>query len=262
MSCFLIYYKNGAKLMRPIKTREEYIALRNKPANVDYTAAARMGNPEAKRRMLQFNYSCMPGADGKLKGTKIVSNSVGMDIDLAPSNSPKGESNVGAGAKRSLHSPLGEMEGAIIDRVLQMKEDLGLLMLERSASKGLHIVFKRIGWLNQEENLEWAQKMLGVELDKGAKDITRVFFTPTASDEDLLYLSDDLFINEESTLSDRKVVKQPTSGGVGVSPAPCLQGNFSFCSFASDGAQEAVGCFTTLRSLRADSTFSKSSSER
>ena len=211
MSCYLVYYKNGAKMMRPITNRDEYIALRNKPSNVDYTAAARMGNPEAKRRMLQFNYSCLPGADGKLKGTKIVSNSVGMDIDLAPSNSPKGESNVGAGAKRSLHSPLGEMERAIIDRVLSMKEDLGLLMLERSASKGLHIVFKRIGWLNQEENLEWAQKMLGVEFDKGAKDITRVFFTPTASDEDLLYLSDDLFINEESTLSDRKVVKQPTA---------------------------------------------------
>ena len=82
-------------MMRPITNREEYNALRNKPANVEYTAAARMGNPEAKRRMLQFNYSCLP-TDGKLKGTKIVSNSVGMDIDLAPSNSPKGEGNVGA----------------------------------------------------------------------------------------------------------------------------------------------------------------------
>ena len=195
MSCFLVYYKNGSKLMRPITTREEYIALRNKPSNVDYTAAARMGNPEAKRRMLQFNYSCLPADGGKLKGAKTVSNSVGMDIDFAKD------------------MPKDELESAtkiMIGRVLNMKEDLGLLMLERSATKGLHIVFRRIGWLSQEENLEWAQKMLGVEFDKGAKDITRVFFTPTASEEDLLFLSDELFENVESVLSDRKIVKQPT----------------------------------------------------
>ena len=195
MSCFLVYYKNGSKLMRPITTREEYIALRNKPSNVDYTAAARMGNPEAKRRMLQFNYSCLPADGGKLKGAKTVSNSVGMDIDFAKD------------------MPKDELESAtkiMIGRVLDMKDDLGLLMLERSATKGLHIVFKRIGWLSQEENLEWAQKMLGVEFDKGAKDITRVFFTPTANEHDLLFLSDELFENVESVLSDRKVVKQPT----------------------------------------------------
>lgn len=183
MSCHLIFYKNGAKMMRPVSNREEYVGLRNKPANVEHTKLARMGNPEAKRKMLQFCYSCLPAEGGKLKGSKTPSNSVGMDIDFAKD------------------MPKEELESAMkimIGRVLQMKEDLGLLMLERSASKGLHIVFKRIGWLTQEENLEWAQKMLGVEFDKGAKDITRVFFTPTASDEDLLYLSDDLFINEES----------------------------------------------------------------
>lgn len=170
-------------MMRPVSNREEYVGLRNKPANVEHTKLARMGNPEAKRKMLQFCYSCLPAEGGKLKGSKTPSNSVGMDIDFAKD------------------MPKEELESAMkimIGRVLQMKEDLGLLMLERSASKGLHIVFKRIGWLTQEENLEWAQKMLGVEFDKGAKDITRVFFTPTASDEDLLYLSDDLFINEES----------------------------------------------------------------
>ena len=170
-------------MMRPVSNREEYVGLRNKPANVEHTKLARMGNPEAKRKMLQFCYSCLPAEGGKLKGSKTPSNSVGMDIDFAKD------------------MPKEELESAMkimIGRVLQMKEDLNLLMLERSASKGLHIVFKRIGWLTQEENLEWAQKMLGVEFDKGAKDITRVFFTPTASDEDLLYLSDDLFINEES----------------------------------------------------------------
>ena len=193
MSCHLIYYKNGAKMMRPISNREEYVGLRNKPANVEHTQLARMGNPEAKRKMLQFCYSCMPAEGGKLKGSKTPSNSVGMDIDFAKD------------------MPKEELESAMkimIGRVLKMKEDLNLLMLERSASKGLHIVFRRIGWLTQEENLEWAQKMLGVEFDKGAKDITRVFFTPTASDEDLLYLSDDLFINEEAVVDEGRGKKE------------------------------------------------------
>ncbi len=193
MSCHLIYYKNGAKMMRPVQSREEYVGLRNKPANVDYTKQARLGNPEAKRKMLQFCYSCMPAEGGKLKGSKTPSNSVGMDIDFAKD------------------MPKEELESAMkimIGRVLKMKEDLNLLMLERSASKGLHIVFKRIGWLTQEENLEWAQKMLGVEFDKGAKDITRVFFTPTASDEDLIYLSDDLFVNEEAVVDEGRGKKE------------------------------------------------------
>ena len=183
-------------MMRAITSREEYIELRNKPSNVEYTSAARLGNPEAKRRMIQFNYSCLPAEGGKLKGAKTISNSVGMDIDFAKDLSA---------------DELVNATKIMIGRVLQMKDDLGLLMLERSATKGLHIVFKRIGWLNQEENLEWAQKMLGVEFDKGAKDITRVFFTPTASENDLLFLSDELFVNVESTLSDRRVVKQATT---------------------------------------------------
>ena len=63
-------------MMRPISNREEYVGLRNKPANVEHTQLARMGNPEAKRKMLQFCYSCMPAEGGKLKGSKTPSNSV------------------------------------------------------------------------------------------------------------------------------------------------------------------------------------------
>ena len=116
-------------MMRPISNREEYVGLRNNPANVENTKLARMGNPEAKRKMLQFCYSCMPAEGGKLKGSKTPSNSVGMDIDFAKD------------------MPKEELESAMkimIGRVLKMKEDLNLLMLERSATKGLHIVFKRI----------------------------------------------------------------------------------------------------------------------
>jgi hypothetical protein len=71
-------------------------------------------------------------------------------------------------------------------------------MLETSARKaGYHLVFKRRPELSQEENLKWASELLEVAYDEGAKDITRVFFTTTADEENLLYLDDEIFRSEE-----------------------------------------------------------------
>ena len=182
MSCFEIYYDGGAKKMRPINSFKDYAAIRNSQKNRRNTKAARGGDSEAKKHMVQFCYSCLPNDDGTLKGTKRVSNSVGMDIDFTKD------------------MPKKEFETAfeiMKDNILDNAEQLRLLMLERSATKGLHLVFERHPDLSQEKNLEWAQKLLGVEFDKGAKDITRVFFTPTADPKDLFFCKDELFINEE-----------------------------------------------------------------
>ena len=182
MSCFEVYYDGGAKKMRPINSFKEYAAIRNSQKNRRNTKAARGGDSEAKKHMVQFCYSCLPNDDGTLKGTKRVSNSVGMDIDFTKD------------------MPKKEFETAfeiMKDNILGNAEQLRLLMLERSATKGLHLVFERHPELSQEKNLEWAQKLLGVEFDKGAKDITRVFFTPTADPKDLFFCKDELFVNEE-----------------------------------------------------------------
>ncbi|MBQ3580886.1 MAG: DUF3987 domain-containing protein [Bacteroidales bacterium] len=121
-----------------------------------------------------MNYSCLPGEDGKLKGATQASNSVGMDID---------------------HIKADELE-AVRERILSKKEELGLLMLEKSArGAGYHLVFRRRPELSQEENLRWASELLGVEYDQGAKDITRVFFTTTDSPDDLIFLDDQIFDN-------------------------------------------------------------------
>ena len=80
------------------------------------------------------------------------------------------------------------------ERILSKKDELGLLMLEVSARKqGYHLVFRRRPELSQEENLRWASELLGVAFDDKAKDITRVFFTTSDSEEDLLFLDDELF---------------------------------------------------------------------
>lgn len=168
MSVHVIYYEGGAKKMRPILTEEEYRQLRDSEHN----------KKADKKHMVQMNYSCLPNEDGKLRGSKRISKSVGMDIDFCPDDADY--------EKKMADVP---------ELILSKKEDLGLLMLERSANKGYHIAFRRKPNLSQEDNLKWAAKLLGVEYDKGAKDITRVFYTPPT--DRLLYFDKELLDNTE-----------------------------------------------------------------
>jgi hypothetical protein len=166
----MIYLKGGAKMMRPVLNREEYIALRNGGRQRAYVAAVRRGDEKKKSKLVQMNYSCLPNKNGSLKGSKTLSTTVGMDID---------------------HVAAEDMV-PLKERILAKKEALGLLMLELSArGQGYHLVFRRRPELSQEENLKWASEVLDVEFDKGAKDITRVFYTTT--EEDLIYLDDKVF---------------------------------------------------------------------
>ena len=166
----MIYYKDGAKMMRPVPTREEYLALRNGGEQQSIIKAVRSGDDSRKSRLVQMNYSCLPNDDGTLKGSTRMSTTVGMDID---------------------HISREQMQPVMM-RILSKKDELGLLLLEKSArGAGYHLVFKRKPELSQEENLRWASELLGVEFDKGAKDITRVFFTTT--NENLLFLEDEIF---------------------------------------------------------------------
>lgn len=168
MSIHVIYYEGGAKKMRPILTEEEYRQLRDCEHN----------KKADKKHMVQMNYSCLPNEDGKLRGSKRISKSVGMDIDFCPDDA-------------DYEKKMADVPALILSK----KKDLGLLMLERSANKGYHIAFRRKPNLSQEDNLKWAAKLLGVEYDKGAKDITRVFYTPPT--DRLLYFDKELLDNTE-----------------------------------------------------------------
>ena len=173
MSVHYVYKRDGgAKMMRPIHTREEYLSLRNGGEQQQLVRRIRNGEEKLKFQLVEMNYSCLPNEDGSLKGSKTMSTTVGMDID---------------------HIPAEEMQ-AVRERILSKKDELGLLMLEMSArGKGYHLVFKRRPDLSQESNLKWASELLEVEYDKGAKDITRVFFCTTGSPEDLVFLDDGVF---------------------------------------------------------------------
>ena len=196
--------------MRPVCTREEYLALRNGGEQQDIESR--------KNRLVQMNYSCLPNDDGTLKGSKRMSTTVGMDIDWKPTPDPSQK----GGEKECSSEEESEWLRKVPEQVLSKKEELGLLMLERSATKGYHLVFKRHPELSQEENLKWASELLGVDFDKGAKDITRVFFTTT--EKELVFLSDDIFeIKEEST--------EPRNQGTTESVSPKIRESVSPASF-------------------------------
>jgi hypothetical protein len=179
MSVHVIYYQQGHKMMKAVETEKAYRRYRDSQTQVRNLTLIRHPQEDtdvaaAKRKLVQFNYSCLPTEDGRLKGATRLSKSVGMDID---------------------HLSADEVN-AIAATAIDKKEELGLLMLERSArGGGLHVVFRRHPEMDQEANLRWASDLLGVEYDAGAKDITRVFFATTS--EDLLYLHEDLFDNGE-----------------------------------------------------------------
>ena len=182
MSVHIIYYKDGAKLMRPVNDETEYRLARDTERN----------RRADKHHMVQMNYSCLPNADGTLKGATRMSRSVGMDIDFDPKA-----------------ADYEQKMASVPEMVMGKKDELGLLMLERSAGKGYHIAFRRKPELSQEENLKWASQLLGVQYDKGAKDITRVFFTPPC--EKLLFVDKELFDNEgevnEGEVNEGEVVR-------------------------------------------------------
>ena len=176
----MIYYKDGAKMMRPVLTREEYLSLRNGGEQQQLVQRIRNGEETLKHKLLQMNYSCLPNDDGTLKGSTRMSTTVGMDID---------------------HLTADEMP-AVRERILAKKDELGLKMMEESARGcGYHLVFARKPHMSQVENLQWAAQLLGVDYDAQAKDITRVFFT--TAEAQLIYLDDAIFSLPSSESCDK-----------------------------------------------------------
>ena len=209
MSVHYIYKGNGgAKMMRPVPTREEYLKLRNGGFQKENVARIRQGEEALKASLVQMNYSCLPNEDGSLKGSKRMSTTVGMDIDhLTAEEMPK-----------------------VKERILAKKAELGLLMMEESArGGGYHLVFKRKPDLDQVGNLKWASELLEVAYDAQAKDITRVFFTTT--EQELLFLDDAIFETVAAlTIVDPAGARQSSSelgSALAVAALQCCSSNLS-----------------------------------
>lgn len=185
MSVHKIEYSGGKKVMVPVADKETYLAWRQSEEQRRTTDAARRGETfrnrngeevSVKTRLGQYNYSCLPNADGTLARTKTLSNAVAMDIDYP-----------GSGCGMELEAWKEDVKA----RVMARRDDVGALMFGDSATKGFHLVFRRHADLSQEENLRWASEVLGVAFDKCAKDHTRVMFEPSG---EIYILDDELFV--------------------------------------------------------------------
>ena len=212
MSCFYIQYVQGQKILRPVRSKEEYLKLRDSDRQKWLVSEIRRGRKDGsmskeeiaklKRQLLQFNYSCIPGEDGHLKGVKTPSMTFGMDIDFDPED-PDYE-------KKMAEVP---------QKVMEKKDEIKPKMLERSPGKGYHLVCMRTildgiseGRIleNQEMNLKRVSDILGIPFDMCAKDVARIFFATTASEEDLIFLDEGLFEAEKAECI--SVAKHPETG--------------------------------------------------
>ena len=193
-------------MMRPVLSREDYLRLRNGGNQRSNLKRIRQGEVKLKGDLVQMNYSCLPNEDGTLKGSKTASMSVCMDIDF---KAPEGFS------EEERKAWLSEQMARVPELVLSRKDELVPLMLERSATKGYHFAFRRNPELDQEGNLKWASDLLGLKYDEQAKDITRVYFTTTADENELLYLDDEIFsVTPLQRYSSGSTNSSPESGEV------------------------------------------------
>ena len=221
-------------MMRPVLSREEYLALRGTEKQKAILKTVREGDERQKHRLIQMNYSCLPNEDSSLKGSTRMSSSVGMDIDFKAPDELSAEESAKWLAKQMAGVP---------ELVMSKKDELGLQMLERSATKGYHLVFRRRPELSQEENLKWASELLGVKFDDKAKDITRVFFTTSDSEEDLIYLDDSIFETTEcisNTDSTDRTDKKANTNNTNLTNNGAHENSCNSCNSCSE--KEDVSC--------------------
>ena len=180
---YRIYYDNKKhKFATRVKNREELMALRNAPQNLDNLDRVRKGDQTAKPHLLQLAYN-MGHVDGAVAGCKSIGSYFFHDVDCYDEEHSKQTKEL----------------------ILEKKDEIGLKMLERSASGGWHLVCQRIPGTTILENQVRVATILQLEMDTNAKDLQRVVFSTSGSDEDLPYLDDCLF---DEPMSEEECIKE------------------------------------------------------
>ena len=166
----ITYDNKNRKLAHPVKNREELMALRDSKKNLENLAKARQGDEKAKADLLQLAYN-MGHVEGLIAGCKSQGSFFFHDVDCYDA----------------------EQSDAFKELILSKKEAIGLMMLERSASGGWHLVCKRTPGTTILENQVRVSTELQIEMDTNTKDLQRVVYSTSGSPEDLPYLDDALF---------------------------------------------------------------------
>ena len=123
-----IIYKDGAKMLCPVLSREEDMAERNSARNVDNYAKAVKGDKKAKKRLTQRCYNLYAEDECPQKGCTRVAATFGADYDIDPTG--KTDEELQAEVQK------------IVAAVLEKKDEIGLLGAERTR-KGVHLICRR-----------------------------------------------------------------------------------------------------------------------
>ena len=167
----ITYNSKRQKMATRVKNREEFLAIRNSQTNLNNLAKARKGDAKAKADLVQFAYN-LGHVDGLIAGCKSIGSYFFHDIDCYDK----------------------EQAEAICKQILDKKDEIGLKMLEHSASGGYHLVCKRVPNTTILENQVRIACILKVaDMDNNARDLQRVVFGTSGSSKDLIFLDNELF---------------------------------------------------------------------
>ncbi len=161
----------GKKFAYLVKNREDFLALRNTKENLDNLAKARKGDEKAKAQLVQFAYNIGVLNSSVLAGCKSIGSYFFHDVDCYDA----------------------EQSAAMAQQILAKKDEIGLMLLEKSASGGYHLVCKRLPGTTILENQVRIATILQIEMDTNVHDLQRVVFSTSGDEKDLLYLNDELF---------------------------------------------------------------------
>jgi hypothetical protein len=206
---YRIYYQGVVKFATPVKNREELMALRNSKENLEHLAKARAGDQKEKGKLLQLAYN-LGYAEGKLAGCESQGSFFFHDVDCYDQ------------AKSA----------EIRDLILSKKDEIGLMMLEKSPGGGWHLVCRREPGTTILENQVKVAVALRLEMDTNAKNLNRVVFSTSGSEEDLPYLDDELFdepMTAEECLEEFKRLKEREKRGLESVPKSAKKANKHYC---------------------------------
>ena len=212
----ITYTKDGSgrnrKVARPVKDRQELMSLRDSPENLGHLAKAREGSDADKRELVQLAYN-LGHVSGRIAGAKSVGSYFFYDVDCYEEEVKE---VLGEAKRQSRAKEVKEVKG-IKELILSKKDEIGLMMLERSASGGWHLVCRRERGKTILENIVRVSMLLHLEMDTGTKDLQRVVFSTSGSEEDLVYLDDELFgepMSKEECEKEYEVLRERTKKGL------------------------------------------------
>ncbi len=161
----------GKKFAYLVKNREDFLAIRNTKENLENLAKARKGDEKAKAQLEQFAYNIGVLKSSALAGCKSIGSYFFHDVDCYDA----------------------DQSAAMAQQILTKKDEIGLMLLEKSASGGYHLVCKRQPGTTILENQVRIATILQIEMDTNVHDLQRVVFSTSGDEKDLLYLDEELF---------------------------------------------------------------------